>query len=295
MCRSMLGYMLLVAGGLTAESLSATEAGGLAIYPDGMENFMGGAMPGPGMHIVTFGGVMNYDVLRGDQGQSLLADFNVDVRVIAPRFIWVTPRKVAGGQLAVHMITPMLDIDFRANGGRFKSSGLGDITLGAGLGYHKSDAFHYVLAVDVFAPTGDYSANDPSSLGKNYWTIQPLVALTYTQPRGINADLKLMYDINLRNDDTNTRSGQAIHGDYTVGWGLGNNWVLGVGGHAFQQLRDDNGPNSAIGKARSFGAGPSVRYANPQGWLFTLKWQQEFSVRNRPEGEQFYAKLVVPF
>ena len=47
--------------------------------------------------------------------------------------------------------------------------------------------------------------------------------------------------------------------------------------------------------ARALGVGPSIRYASQGGWLFTLKWQKDFEVRNRPEGNQLLAKLVIPF
>ena len=107
-----------------------------------------------------------------------------------------------------------------------------------------------------------------------------------------------MYDFNQRNSDTRTRSGQAIHADYSLGWawaGPGRGWVAGVGGYVYQQVTDDKGPNSAMGKARALGVGPSIRYASQGGWLFTLKWQKDFEVRNRPEGNQLLAKLVIPF
>ena len=63
-----------------------------------------------------------------------------------------------GGSLALHTVVPLLDVDFRANGARFKSSGLGDIAVGAALGYHASPALHYLFGVDVYAPTGKYDA-----------------------------------------------------------------------------------------------------------------------------------------
>ena len=63
----------------------------------------------------------------------------------------------------------------------------------------------------------------------------------------------------------------------------------------YKRQTDDNGPNSAAGRARAFGVGPSVRYMNDRGWLFTAKWQQEFQVKNRPEGQQLYVKLAIPF
>lgn len=273
----------------------ATENGGLAAYPDGLENYMVGAMPPPGVHLLWYAGTMRYDRLRGNDGKSLVPDFKVTANVLAPRVVWVTQQKVFGGDLALHAIAPLLDIEFRAGGARFKRSGLGDMTFGVGLGYHVSPALHYAVGLDVIAPVGRYDRRNPASPGKNYATFQPLLAITYTQPDGINADLKLMYDFNLRNRDTDTRSGQAIHADYSLGWGFGNGWAAGVGGHFFRQVTDDRGPNRAQGKARALGFGPSVRYANQQGWLFTLKWQQEYDVRNRPEGRQLHMKLAIPF
>lgn len=288
----LLGCSLLA---LTCCAATASEGGGLAVYPDGLENYMVGALPPPGVHLLVYGGALRYDSLRGNNGQSLVPDFKVRTNAVIPRLVWVTPQKLLGGQLVVHAVMPILDIDFRANGAHFKNSGVGDITLGAGLGYHASAALHSIAGVDVVTPTGSYDRNDPASLGKNHWAIQPFYAVTYTQASGLNADLKAMYDFNLRNKDTRTRSGQALHADYSIGWGLGNGWVIGAGGHVFQQVSDDKGPNSAQGKARAFGFGPSIRYANEHGWLVTLKWQKEFEVRNRPQGSQLYLKAVIPF
>ena len=154
-----------------------------------------------------------------------------------------------GGSLALHTVVPLLDVDFRANGARFKSSGLGDIAVGAALGYHASPALHYLFGVDVYAPTGKYDAKDPSSLGKNYWTIQPLAALTYTQPTGLNADLKVMYDFNQRNNDTRTRSGQAIHADYSLGWGLGGG-LGGAGWRAWAAMSTSRSRTTRVRTAR---------------------------------------------
>lgn len=282
-------FTLTAALALASTPLLATEGGGLAIYPDGLENYLVGALPPPGVHFMVYGGGASYDKLRDNAGNEVpVPGFQVDVGVIAPRVVWVTQQQVLGGQLVFHAVAPLLDVKFKAAGATFKSSGLGDITLGAGLGYHASQSLHYVFGLDLYAPTGKYDRNDPSSLGKNYWTLQPVAAVSYVQPTGLNADLKLMYDFNDRNSKTNTRSGQAIHADYAAGWGFGNGWVAGIGGHVFQQVTSDDGPNAAGGKARAIGFGPSIRYFDGKGWLFTAKLQKEFNVRNRPEGTQLY-------
>nr|WP_232230018.1 transporter [Polaromonas glacialis] len=50
--------------------------------------------------------------------------------------------------------------------------------------------------MDVTAPTGSYDSNKLANLSRNYWNIEPVFAVTYVQPTGINADVKLMYDFN---------------------------------------------------------------------------------------------------
>jgi hypothetical protein len=68
---------------------------------------------------------------------------------------------------------------------------------------------------------------------------------------------------------------------------------LGVGGHGYRQLTEDTGPGAAE-KARAFGAGPSLKYDSGKDWFLTAKLQREHSVRNRPQGEQFFVKAVFP-
>lgn len=46
--------------------------------------------------------------------------------------------------------------------------------------------------------------------------------------KGVNADIKMMYDFNFRNGKTRTRSGQAFHADYALEWAFGNGWVIGL-------------------------------------------------------------------
>ena len=67
--------------------------------------------------------------------------------------------------------------------------------------------------------------------------IEPVLAVSYVDPNGLNIDAKTMYDFNLRNKATDYRSGQELHVDYAVGWGLGNGWVLGVGGYCCSRPR----------------------------------------------------------
>jgi hypothetical protein len=291
MKRTSLFALALVSGCGIAH---ATEGGGLGVYPDGLENFMSGALPPPGVYGMAYAGSLRYVSVRDGAGKRVEPpNFGVRVNVVAPRVVWVTGQSVLGGQLALHVVAPLLDVDMHAGAGRWTSRGLGDMTFGAALGYHASPDLHYLLALDVVAPTGRYDRADPSSPGKNIWTVQPVVAVSRVQASGWNVDVKATYDINRVNHDTGTRSGQALHADYALGWGVGNGWVLGIGGHGYQQVTQDTGPGAA-GKARAFAVGPSLKYDAGTGWFLTAKLQREFSVRNRPQGEQLYVKAVFP-
>ena len=281
---------------MAAAACQATEGNGLGIYPDGLENFLSGALPPPGVHVLAYAGGGQYDKLRDNDGKHIgPPDFKVKFGAVVPRVVWVTPHTLLGGQLAFEALAPLMSVDVRAGGQTFSKTGVGDLVLGAVLGYHHSAALHSAFGFDVYAPTGQYDRNNPASLGRNVWAFQPVAAVSYAQPVGLNADVKAMWDIPRRNDDTQTRSGQALHADYAMGWGLGNGWVVGVGGHVYRQITDDKGPNAGTGKASSLAIGPSLRYANEKGLMITVKFQREFHVRNRPEGQQLWVKASLPF
>ena len=128
--------------------------------------------------------------------------------------------------------------------------------------------------------------------------------MTYMDPHGFNADMRLMYDYNFENQDTHYQSGRELHADYTLGWGLGNGWVVGVGGHAYKQVSDDQCSASHCAAAAlvdasdgnrgsSFSIGPAVQYASKNGWFLSAKWQDESGVRNRTDGQTYWLKFTI--
>lgn len=285
-----------LAAGCTCLPAFATEGGG-GIYPNGNENFMVGAMPPPGVYALVYAGYDHLTKLRDHSGNVVPVDFDVKVAAVAPRAVWVTDTQLLGGQLAWHVIVPLLSVDVSVAGASQRKSGVGDIVFGPGLGYHASDKLHYVFALDVNAPTGSYDRNDLANLSRHHWNLEPLFALSYFQREGFNGDLKFMYDINFKNKATQYRSGQEFHVDYSLGWGLGNGWVLGAGGYVYQQVTDDelNGATVPDAKGRAMGLGPSLKYDDGKGFLITAKFQKDFSVRSRAEGTALKVKFTIPF
>ena len=277
---------------------SATEGGG-SIYPVGVENYSCCALPPPGVYGMVFGEMYSANKVRDNHGNTVTpSGFKVRANVIAPRVVWVTNETVMGASLAFHAIFPLVNLKVTPVPGISQSkTGLGDITFGPALGWHLSDKMHTLLAIDFYAPTGNYNKNNIANIGRNYWAIQPVAGFSYMDKSGINADLKGMYTVNLKNSDTNYRSGQELIGDYSLGWGFGNGWVVGAGGYLYQQVTNDkqNGATVPNNKGRTFAIGPSIKYDSGKGWFLTAKYQMETDVRNRAEGKAFWVKAVVPF
>lgn len=274
----------------------ATEGGG-SMYPNGIENYLLGALPPPGVHYLVYASHYEADSLRDNQGNKVPVDFKLRANALVPRVIWVTNQQVLGGQLAFHAIAPLVDLKLDVGGASGAKSGLGDMTLGVGLGYHVSPALHWLVGVDVNAPTGGFDKTSVANLGRNYWNLEPLVGITYVQKSGWNGDLKLMYDFNARNQDTDYRSGQELHLDFAAGWAFGNGWTVGLGGYAYRQTTDDRSTGAVVqgNRGQVLALGPSIKFDSGAQWFITAKYEQEFRVRNRPQGGGLKLKAVLPF
>ena len=275
----------------------AAEGGGSS-YPGGVENFLTGAAPPPGFYVLGYGNIYRADKLKDDSGNDVpLPVFKVAANVVSTRFVWSSPITLAGGNVMLHAIVPLVDLKVEVPGLSQRKTGLADITFGPGLAFHHSPNLHSVVGFDLVAPVGRYDKGDLANIGRNYWSLQPLYTVSYLDAAGFNGDFKLTFNFNRRNKDTDYRSGNEVYLDFCAGWGLGNGWVLGAGGFAMRQLSEDNQAGATLpdSKGSAFAIGPSLKYDNGKGWFITAKWQREMSVRNRPEGSALWIKTILPF
>lgn len=292
----LVALLVAVLGMGVGDGALAIEPGLPDAYPLGNESYMTGALPPPGVYGMVFVRRNHFTSLRDDNGDRVPVDFKLTANVVAPRIVWVPGVKAFGGDLVLHGIAPLVDLDVKLAGASQSKRGLGDIVLGVGSGYHLSPNLHVIPGVDVMLPTGRYREGDLANLGNNRFSIQPLVNITYVDPAGFNGDLKLMYTFNGKNRATDYRSGQEFVADYDLGYGLGNGWVLGVGGYVHRQITADRqfGEDVPHSKARGVGFGPVVKYDSGSGWFVTAKWQKDSAVRNHASGDSFVVKAVFP-
>jgi len=272
----------------------ATENGGGA-YPNGAEDFMSGAVPPPGFYYVHYAVGYFSDSFRDSHGESVVPNFKLTVLGNVSRLIYVSNHKILGGNWGMHILVPLMSVDVRTPGGKDSKTGIGDIFIDPCIISWHSKNFHQAAGIEFILPTGAYDKDDIANIGRNYFTIEPVYAFTYLSDNGFEVSCKLMYDINYENDDTNYKSGQEFHCDYTIGKKINKNWAAGLGGYYYTQTTDDEQNGTKVGngnRGNVFAIGPQIKYDHGRA-SFILKYQKEMSVENKPEGYKIWLKFVV--
>jgi hypothetical protein len=291
--------LLLLAAPALLASPSVFAKEGPDQYPNGIENFMAGALPPPGNYFINYLGYYQGD-LRDNNGDKLPVE--VKATFDALRFIYVSNHKIFGGDWAVHAIVPLVYQKLETPDPSLGNDwvfGLGDITIDPLIiGWHFPPDWHITVGLDIYLPTGKYNSNDPTdSIGANYYSFEPVFSFTYLNQSGFEVSAKLMYNIKTRNDDTDYQSGDDFHMDYLIGQHFGP-WAVGLSGYYLTQTTNDelNGqkvdPDGNRGQVFAFG--PAVKYDH-QGMSFVGSWNYETDVENRFQGNKFLFKFITAF
>lgn len=286
---------LLVAG-LATKQAAAVENNQIP-YPNGVETWLGGALPPPGNYYQNSFSFYNASRLNVGPNSVAVPGFHLQVLADAQRFVHVWNFQLLGGNPFSQVILPIVDVNVRAAGQTQRRTGLGNMTVTPfSLGWHFGD-WNLVAAMDINLPSGTYSRTDLANLIQNYYQFEPVLAFSYLSPRGPQLNLKLMYDFNTRNAVTKYQSGQTFHFDYALGWGFGPLSIGGVG-YFITQTTDDkiNGARFAPdgNRTRAFSFGPGAKYEYKH-ILFFANWKHEFVAENHTKGDVCWLRAALRF
>ncbi|MFL5373561.1 MAG: transporter [Myxococcales bacterium] len=232
---------------------------------------------------------------------------NLDGNVFADSLLalYRTPVELLGGNLGLGAALAVAWVDVSGTGARSGSdSGIADVLLYPFLlGWTRGD-LQYDVRLGIYAPTGKYEVGSLANLGKNYWTFEPGLAISWLSAKtGLEASGFVAVDINTRNDATDYQSGSQFHLDATLAKHfalLGGRLGAGASAFYYQQIGSDSGSGATLGafKASSIGVGPVASYATKVDWLdlaVELKWLPEIHSDNRVEGDLFWIKVRAVF
>ena len=296
---------LLIAGLSLAAGVAEAKEGGDQ-YPNGAENWYAGALPPPGTYFINYFGYYGGKLVDGG-GDKVRhpATGNTTPRVDAVfdalRLVHITNTKILGANWGVHAILPIVSqgvSNLPGTSGGASKFGIGDITIDPFvLAWHHSPELHSAFGIDINLPTGAYDQNDPrTSIGANYYSYEPLYAITWLPKGGWEVSGKFMYNIKTRNRETHYQSGDEFHMDYLLGKHFGP-WSVGVSGYYLKQVTDDRQHGRKVGdgnRGQVFAFGPSVKYETAGKTQLIFQWQHETQVENRFGGDKVWFKLITP-
>lgn len=284
---------------LSQNFASATE-NGQQRYPIGINTVLNGIMPEPGKtQFYNYSLYYSADKLADKNGNEALPKFSADVVVDAMRVVHTWDVDAGPFQLASGLVVPLIYNKVELPFGRDSTSGVGDIVLhGLYLGYRNIDAnFYSFLALDFTLPTGRYSDERIANVGANTYGFAPSLNATWFPNPKTELSATVGYEINSPNHDTNYHSGNIAFAEWIVGYSFLPNLQLGVQGYALQQVTDDTSSSVDIDdgyRGKAFAIGPQVRYNFTPNSGIAVKWQHEFGVRNRPEGDRLWVQFSFP-
>ncbi len=296
-------------------STHAEEFGSGHYMPGATASFVD-ALPGkPGLAVANF--FTFYDASAGGNRQIPIAGLvatNISATAYADTLLglYQTPLKLLGGNYAVALAIPYVWMKVEGNvttaGGtrtrRDTANGIGDITFYPFmLGWTGGD-LKYDVRLGIYAPTGSFEKGRLANVGKNYWTFEPAVSLSYLSTKiGLELTAFAGMDFNTKNNETDYRSGTQLHLDFTVAEHLplfGGFIGIGANGFYYQQITGDSGSGARLGdfQGRTLGIGPVLSYATKiwkKDLVAEVKWLPELSVKKRLEGDYIWFKLGMLF
>ncbi|MCP4624179.1 MAG: transporter, partial [bacterium] len=237
-------------------------------YVNGVEGLKAASCPPPGFYYKNYTVLYTSDTIKNGNGEKRLAsEFNpawpateVDLSVMlyanVSRFLWVSEKKILGGNFAADFFIPIISYDLEltvpgtATLANEHGYGFGDLILEPFVLAWHGPRWDAVAGVAVVIPTGDESL----ALGHtNQWTglISGGATLYYDAKRTLH--FAILPRLEVHSEDPAGSAEKAAGGaritrgaDFHLEWGIGKTFIapkymvdVGVTGFAQWQITDD--------------------------------------------------------
>lgn len=259
----------------------------------------------PEMGTYTYTTVYSYN--GTSQGPKLASGAQLDAVASISGFLHATPIEIFGGRyafgaygayasgsLAVHLNTPagLAKVGDDTNG--FSDLSISPISL-----YWSAGNFHWNLYSAVFVPTGSFSESKLLNIGRNYWSWDNVLALTWLD-RNIGLEVSLVPGLmyNNSNAETDYRTGTEFHLDYMINQFVTPEFAVGLQGYVYDQLVSDRDKSDRTLSGFGAAIGPAVMWRPTSIGIngkVVGKWLHEYEAENRFKGDILSITATVRF
>lgn len=229
-----------------------------------------------------------------------LPGFKVTSSTTVPRIDYLSGLRLFGGRVGAYANLPLMKQSVAIDGYALSDSqsGQGDATLAPVILWSHGKHFTAGAALEITLPTGKYDPARLANTSNNFRTYKPVFPLTWQPDDNTELSAKFSYSFNMTNSDTGYRSGRIAHVDYSLSYRVAGTLRLGVNGYYLHQTTDDTQDGAVVGdgnRGRAAAAGPALYFNFLKYGSAELRWEHEYSVKNRPQGNNIWVKLSVPF
>ncbi|MCW1243864.1 transporter [Pseudomonas sp. SAICEU22] len=259
-------------------------------------------------HMVAFNLYYNHYKARKFNISSLggeVSGVEIESTAVIPRIDYLSPLRVAGGRLGIYVAQPWLKQEVAAFGMSDTRESMGDTTISPIILWDMGKSLTLAAAVEITVPTGEYDSDRLANTSNNFYTYKPLFSFTWLPTDNTELSMKTTYSFNRENKDTDYRSGQIFHFDYSASYRLNDNVTVGLNGYYLKQTTDDKQYGRTVQfagqdvddgvRGEVFAIGPALHVTFLKYASAEIRWAKEFDVENRPEGEMLWAKISIPF
>jgi hypothetical protein len=265
----------------------ATEGGGSNYLPGFYGDFAMAILPDKGTYFSNF--ITAYQDKTGKTGTFYEL----------PSFVQVTDYKIFGGNYSF-AIYPGLTItkDHSESKSMTRVGKVDTYLLPLAINWNW-ERFSILIYEGIIAPTGYYQ-KEAFNTGRNIWTFDHVLSLTWQFPADNEVSVTLGYMNNTRNQVTGYSSGDEIHFDYTVGHYFTSEFALGVTGTYYRQVSADHAPADLLATTFSEASsiGPAVLWVPHivnRDVTLSLKWLHEYSAQGRLAQDYLVSRIDVAF
>jgi len=149
-------------------------------YTNGLEGVQGATLPPPGVYLRWYNLYYDADTSKDANGHAQNIGMQVGAFATVPRMIWVTPKKLLGGEVAFAGLVPVTyqDVKVAASNLNQHAAHIGDVDISTLLAWHDK-RYDLAAGADWILPTGAWDATSAVKPGGDEYTIMPDLGGTY--------------------------------------------------------------------------------------------------------------------
>jgi hypothetical protein len=220
LCATAIGilFFLGAAGPCRAQTPVVSPLRG--VYTPGFSATNSGVLPEPGFTYSNTFMDYSFNQIRCTACGELASQFDASVLVDANLFMWVSKKKILGGNYGAAALLSVTNSSLSlaglkaiGGGGGFADSFYQPVTLG----WHLKRA-DITVAYAFFAPTGKFTAGANNNTGSGHWTNAPTAGETFylTKNKATAFSAYQMYEFHTTQNGTNIHPGQTFDLDYSL-------------------------------------------------------------------------------